>query len=68
MREVCENIKKIEEITLADVITGGFDVIANVNLPSYGDLKNLVDAIHKIQGVVQTLTCVSLHSCGTPMQ
>ncbi len=60
MWNVRSDIEKIEGIVDVHVITGPYDLVALVNLPSTEDLKRLLDDIHDIDGVVSTETWIAV--------
>ena len=60
-REVCEQLNKLTDIILVDPVTGPYDIIAIINTDSLSSVGEIVTSnIHKISGVVRTLTCLSV--------
>ena len=60
--EVAREIAQIAGVTLAEDVTGPYDVIARVEAPSIDDLGHLVVArIQDVKGITRTLTCTVVH-------
>ncbi|UCH05528.1 MAG: Lrp/AsnC ligand binding domain-containing protein [Candidatus Thorarchaeota archaeon] len=60
MWNVRSDIEKIEGIVDVHVITGPYDLVALVNLPSTDNLKRLLEIIHDVEGVVSTETWIAM--------
>ena len=59
---VAEQIAGISGVTLAEDVTGPYDVIARVEAPSVDELGQLVIArIQDVKGITRTLTCTVVH-------
>lgn len=59
--DVLENVKKIEGVLEAYVVTGEFDVIAKVEAKDLKELGNkIVGKIQALKGVVRTLTALAV--------
>ena len=57
-REICQ----ISGVTMAEDVTGPYDVIARVEAPTVDDLGHLVVAkIQDVKGITRTLTCTIVH-------
>jgi len=54
------HIEKINNIQHVYMVTGPYDVIAIVDLPSKGVFRKLVEAIHDAPGVTRTETCMAI--------
>ncbi|NQW17044.1 MAG: Lrp/AsnC ligand binding domain-containing protein [Chloroflexi bacterium] len=55
---VVSGLNRIPAVVSADRVTGPYDIICLVELPSMDDLGPLVqDQIHKVGGIVRTLSC-----------
>ena len=55
--DIAQKLKKVEEIKTAHAVTGHYDVIAYVEVEDIGKLGDfIVKRIHKIPGVVKTVT------------
>jgi DNA-binding Lrp family transcriptional regulator len=55
---VAAQVDAIKGVTLAEGVTGPYDVIARVEAPSIDDLGRLVVGdIQKIEGINRTITC-----------
>jgi DNA-binding Lrp family transcriptional regulator len=60
--EVAREIAQIAGVTLAEDVTGPYDVIARVEAPSMDELGHLVVArIQDVKGITRTLTCTVVH-------
>jgi DNA-binding Lrp family transcriptional regulator len=60
--EVAREIAQLAGVTLAEDVTGPYDVIARVEAPSMDDLGHLVVArIQDVKGITRTLTCTVVH-------
>jgi DNA-binding Lrp family transcriptional regulator len=60
--DVARAIAEIEGVTLAEDVTGPYDVIARVEAPSMDELGQLVIArIQDVKGITRTLTCTVVH-------
>jgi DNA-binding Lrp family transcriptional regulator len=60
--EVAREIAQLAGVTLAEDVTGPYDVIARVEAPSIDELGHLVVArIQDVKGITRTLTCTVVH-------
>jgi DNA-binding Lrp family transcriptional regulator len=60
--DVARSIAEISGVTLAEDVTGPYDVIARVEAPSVDELGQLVIArIQDVKGITRTLTCTVVH-------
>jgi DNA-binding Lrp family transcriptional regulator len=60
--EVAREIAQLTGVTLAEDVTGPYDVIARVEAPSIDELGHLVVArIQDVKGITRTLTCTVVH-------
>jgi DNA-binding Lrp family transcriptional regulator len=60
--EVARQIAQLAGVTLAEDVTGPYDVIARVEAPSIDELGQLVVArIQDVKGITRTLTCTVVH-------
>jgi DNA-binding Lrp family transcriptional regulator len=60
--DVARDIAEISGVTLAEDVTGPYDVIARVEAPSVDELGQLVIArIQDVKGITRTLTCTVVH-------
>jgi DNA-binding Lrp family transcriptional regulator len=56
--EVCRAIAEVDGVTVAEDVTGPYDVIARAEGPSVDTLGTLVvSRIQSIPGITRTLTC-----------
>ena len=59
---VAEQISTISGVTLAEDVTGPYDVIARVEAANVDDLGRLVIAkLQDVPGITRTLTCTVVH-------
>ena len=59
---VAEAIAKISGVTMAEDVTGPYDVIARVEARTVDELGKLVIAkIQDVAGITRTLTCTVVH-------
>jgi DNA-binding Lrp family transcriptional regulator len=59
---VAEQIAGISGVTLAEDVTGPYDVIARVEAQNVDDLGRLVIAkLQDVPGITRTLTCTVVH-------
>lgn len=60
--EVAKEIRRLSGVTLAEDVTGPYDVIARVEAGSVDELGQLVIArIQDVKGITRTLTCTVVH-------
>jgi DNA-binding Lrp family transcriptional regulator len=60
--DVTLEVARLQGVTLADAVTGPYDVIAHANARTLDDLtRTVVARIHEIPGVTRTLTCAVAH-------
>jgi DNA-binding Lrp family transcriptional regulator len=60
--DVAREIAQLSGVTLAEDVTGPYDVIARVEAPSIDELGHLVVArIQDVKGITRTLTCTVVH-------
>ncbi len=59
--DVCSRLTELEGVILVDPVTGPHDIIAIINTDSLSSVGDIVTThIHKIPGVVRTVTCLSV--------
>ncbi len=59
---VAAQIAAVEGVTLAEDVTGPYDVIARVEAANVDDLGRLVIArLQEVPGITRTLTCTVVH-------
>jgi DNA-binding Lrp family transcriptional regulator len=59
---VAGSIAAIDGVTLAEDVTGPYDVIARVEAETVDELGKLVIArIQEVEGITRTLTCTVVH-------
>ncbi len=59
---VAREIAQLPGVTLAEDVTGPYDVIARVEAPTVDELGQLVIArIQDVKGITRTLTCTVVH-------
>lgn len=55
---VADQVNGINGVTLAEAVTGPYDVIVSVEAPSMNDLgRMVVRDIQQIEGITRTITC-----------
>ena len=60
--EVARAINEIQGVTLAEDVTGPYDVIVRAEAPSVDELGQLVVAkIQNVPGITRTVTCPVVH-------
>ena len=60
--EVARAIAQVKGVTLAEDVTGPYDVIARVEASNVDDLGRLVIAkLQDVPGITRTLTCTVVH-------
>jgi DNA-binding Lrp family transcriptional regulator len=60
--EVARLISEIKGVTMAEDVTGPYDVIVRAEAPNVDDLGRLVVAqIQGVPGITRTLTCPVVH-------
>jgi DNA-binding Lrp family transcriptional regulator len=60
--KVAREIADIKGVTLAEDVTGPYDVIVRAEAPSVDDLGRLVVAkVQGVDGITRTLTCPVVH-------
>ena len=60
--EVAAEIAEVKGVTLAEDVTGPYDVIARVEAKTVDELGKLVIAkIQDVEGITRTLTCTVVH-------
>jgi len=59
--DVSESLNKLEDVVNVDAVTGPYDIISIVSCTDLAAVGELVtNDIHTIQGIVRTVTCLSL--------
>ena len=60
--DVARSIAEIPGVTLAEDVTGPYDVIARAESPTVDELgKMVVSRVQMIDGITRTLTCPVVH-------
>jgi DNA-binding Lrp family transcriptional regulator len=60
--EVAIEISQISGVTMAEDVTGPYDVIARIEAPTIDALGQIVIAkIQEVKGITRTLTCTVVH-------
>lgn len=60
-REVAESLRSLDGIETVDAVTGPYDIIAVVAAPDLNSIGDMVTGrIHIINGIVRTVTCLSV--------
>lgn len=59
VKEVLEELRSLDSVIQADVVTGPYDAIARIQAPDLSELtKTIVQKIHYIDGVIDTTTAI----------
>ena len=62
-RDVADTLRSLNGIESVDAVTGPYDIIAVVAAPDLNSIGDLVTSqIHIINGIVRTVTCLSVGS------
>jgi len=62
-RDVADSLRSLDGIESVDAVTGPYDIIAIVAAPDLNSIGDLVTSrIHIINGIVRTVTCLSVGS------
>ena len=62
-REVTSTLRSLTGVQTVDAVTGPYDIIAVVAAPDLNAVGDLVTSqIHTINGIVRTVTCLSVGS------
>ena len=56
--KVADVALKINGVKMAHAVTGEFDVIVFAEFPKIEDLKNAIDKLHSLDGVIRTHTAI----------
>ena len=60
-RDVASALRALEGVQNVDAVTGPYDIIAVVGAPDLNAVGDLVTSeIHTINGIVRTVTCLSV--------
>ena len=62
-RDVTDALRSLPGVQTVDAVTGPYDIIAVVGAPDLNAVGDLVTSqIHTINGIVRTVTCLSVGS------
>lgn len=62
-REVADSLRSLQGVETVDAVTGPYDIIAVVGAPDLNAVGDLVTSqIHTINGIIRTVTCLSVAS------
>jgi DNA-binding Lrp family transcriptional regulator len=62
-RNVADELRSLSGVETVDPVTGPYDIIAVVGAPDLNAVGDLVTSqIHTIDGIVRTVTCLSVSS------
>ncbi|WP_038055157.1 Lrp/AsnC family transcriptional regulator [Thermodesulfobacterium hydrogeniphilum] len=57
-QKVAEELKKISEVKKLDIIMGPYDIIIEIEVPSYEDISQiLLNKLQSIPAINHTMTC-----------
>ena len=60
LRLITEAIMAIEEVKMAHVVTGQFDVVAYAEFPNMDVLREIIDKVRSLKGIQRTQTAVGI--------
>ncbi len=55
-----KEIEQIEYVKMAHTVTGPYDIVVYAELPAANALRELTKAIHAVEGVERTETCIAM--------
>lgn len=58
--DAAKRIEEIEGVQTAHIVTGPYDIVVYIDLPSAEGLRHLTKLIHDIDGVDRTETCIAM--------
>ena len=61
-KEVANTLRSVTEIASVDVVTGPYDIIAVMEAPDIASIGDLITANVHTDGVIRTVTCISVGS------
>ena len=62
-KDVASALRSLDRVVNVDAVTGPYDIIAVVEAPDLNAVGDLVTShIHTINGIVRTVTCLSVDS------
>lgn len=61
-KEVANTLRSVTEIASVDVVTGPYDIIAVMEAPDIASMGDLITANVHADGVIRTVTCISVGS------
>ncbi len=57
-QKVAEELKKLPEIKKIDIIMGPYDILVEIEVPTYEDISNiLLNKLQSIPAINHTMTC-----------
>lgn len=58
---VIRGLRDLPEVTGADFVSGPYDIIAKIQVDDVNAIGRLItEEVHPLQGVVRTVTCISI--------
>ncbi|MHA2356213.1 MAG: Lrp/AsnC ligand binding domain-containing protein [Candidatus Thorarchaeota archaeon] len=61
MWAISEALEKVEHVDAVHVVTGPYDIIVHLSMP-VEDLRDVMDSVHKISGIIRTETCIAVRT------
>lgn len=58
--DVARKVRNIQKIKMAHAVTGPVDVIAYLEIENLDELGEIISAIHRVEGVERTQTCIEI--------
>ena len=60
LRKITELAKKVKKVKIAYAVTGMFDVIVYAELGHMKELRDLIEELHSIDGVIRSRTAIAI--------
>ena len=61
MWAVSEALENITHVDAVHVVTGPYDIIVHLEMP-VEELRNVMDNVHTIPGIIRTETCIAVRT------
>ncbi len=58
--DVAKKVRNIQKVKMAHAVTGPVDVIAYLEIENLDELGEIISAIHRVEGVERTQTCIEI--------
>jgi len=57
---VAKALEQLSEVEKVLIVTGPYDVVALADIPEKKDYRRFVNAVHDIEGITRTETCMGI--------